>query len=126
MINGIRDSLRNDPPIGWYHTIKRADYPHDYFSIFGALTANIFSLIFPPFMTVILITGVADFVLLPDKQKERDWLAKDYLLKIVKVTENIQIPFFRFYFHSFQTVGCINETRIRIPLPRVVRENPWL
>lgn len=60
-------------------------------------------------MTVILITGVADFVLLPDKQKERDWLAKDYLLKIVKVTENIQIPFFDSISILFKLWGVLTK-----------------
>lgn len=69
--------------------MDKGDFPHDYFSTFGAIASTYISLLLPGFI-VTPIMGVLANAILPSE--EQTWLMQNYLPEIVKATENNSTP----------------------------------
>lgn len=70
------------------------DFPHDYFTNFGAIICNLIAFIFPGYITKPLVKFLAGILLPPDIPiEEKLWLTDEYLPEIVKATSGNKIPF---------------------------------
>lgn len=93
VVKNLTDTIATKSVPEWGRIMDQGDFPHDYFTNFGAITCNIVAFIFPGFITTPLIKIIAD-IFLPAQTpiEERKWLTDEYLPEIVRATRGNRIP----------------------------------
>jgi len=89
VIANVTETIRTKPLPIWGQVMDLGDYPHNYFTTFGAMVCNIYSFILPGFILKGVI-GLFARVILPKDMRE--WLMEEYLPQIIKSTKNNKIP----------------------------------
>ena len=101
------------------------DFPHGYFTNFGAIVCNLVSFIFPGFVTDSLFRFMASF-LLPSATPadEKKWLIDEYLPEIIRATYGNRIPFtkrvgllFRIYGVIMKLIFALTFQEQFLPIP---------
>ena len=78
----------------WGQALDSNDFPHNYFTNFGAFVCNTVAFIFPGYITEPSIKFFAEFVLKSSTPPEDiQWLTDEYLPEIVRATRSNRIPF---------------------------------
>lgn len=62
----MTETIRTAPVPIWGQVMDLGDYPHDYFTTFGAMLSNIFAFVFPGFILKGVISLLAKLILQND------------------------------------------------------------
>lgn len=94
VVANITNTIATQPVPEWGRVMDQGDFPHDYFTNFGAIVANFVCFMFPSHIASYLLKFLAN-VLLPAETPvaEKKWLTDEYLPVIVSATKGNNIPF---------------------------------
>ena len=97
--------LRDKSVTSWMDIVDDGDFLHDYMVSFGAIIANVFNLIFPQWITEIILGALATGIFeggTNHKQSthekhpphwQRNFLIEEYLPRLFEETNGVNIPF---------------------------------
>ena len=89
VITNITETIRTEPAPIWAKVMDHGDYPHEYFTTFGAMVCNLYSFLLPGFLANGIVSMFAR-LLLPPEMKE--WVAEEYLPEIIRASRRVKIP----------------------------------
>ena len=81
--------LSKQPVVRWSETLNLADMPHDYFIVFGTFICTFFTILFPYFISRVIIRVLASKILKPE---QGEFLLNEYLPEIHEATKDLDIP----------------------------------
>lgn len=77
VVKNFTETISKQRVPDWGRVMDKNDFPHDYFTNFGAIICNMVSFIFPGFITRPLIKFLANILLPPDIPiDEKSWLTE--------------------------------------------------
>lgn len=92
VMDNLTATLLERPVPEWGRAMDKGDFPHDYFTNFGAIVSNIVCLSFPNAVAKEIIYVVSNLItVLPEDQK--NWLNNEYMPEILKATKVNPISF---------------------------------